>query len=260
VAILTFHHIDERFLPGINNYKPGRLRSLLVFLKQEGFDFVSLHEHYLRSADKRAVALTFDDGYASFYSSAFPILCELEIPATVFIPYGYVGRKAAWDYLCLIRRINHLSAEQIREISRFRVEIGSHGFRHISLAGLSGRLIKLELERSKKGLEELTGKPVRYLSYPFGKFSRAVEESAMGQGYEKGYSLSFFKRSFCGFSMPRFGVYSIDNHLSVLKKTGTGLAAEVEKLKGAVINAYSDGTVILNRLRSYNRSVPINNC
>jgi peptidoglycan/xylan/chitin deacetylase (PgdA/CDA1 family) len=38
-----------------------------------------------------ACAITFDDGYCDVYTRAAPILAELEIPAAVFVPSGFVG-------------------------------------------------------------------------------------------------------------------------------------------------------------------------
>lgn len=45
----------------------------------------------------QAIALTFDDGYASNYSLAFPILKEFGLPATIFVTTGFVdGTVKLW--------------------------------------------------------------------------------------------------------------------------------------------------------------------
>jgi peptidoglycan/xylan/chitin deacetylase (PgdA/CDA1 family) len=50
-----------------------------------------------RSGVKKAVAITFDDGFANNLYRALPILEEYAIPATVFVATEYVGeRKVLW--------------------------------------------------------------------------------------------------------------------------------------------------------------------
>lgn len=53
-----------------------------------------------RSLPARAVHVTFDDGYRDFADVAWPILRELGIPATLFVPTAYPGsasRAFWWD-------------------------------------------------------------------------------------------------------------------------------------------------------------------
>jgi peptidoglycan/xylan/chitin deacetylase (PgdA/CDA1 family) len=56
---------------------------------------------YLRdgSLPEKAVAITFDDGYADNLYTAKPLLEKYEIPATVFICTGYMGKEFWWDEL-----------------------------------------------------------------------------------------------------------------------------------------------------------------
>jgi len=48
---------------------------------------------------QRAIAVTFDDGYADVLGRAKSLLDQYEIPATVFIVSGYLGREFWWDAL-----------------------------------------------------------------------------------------------------------------------------------------------------------------
>ena len=41
--------------------------------------------------EPRAVAITFDDACRSYFETALPILRELGIPSTLFVPVGWIG-------------------------------------------------------------------------------------------------------------------------------------------------------------------------
>ena len=51
------------------------------------------------SLPARAIAVTFDDGYADNFYAAKPLLEKYEIPATIFICTGYMGKEFWWDEL-----------------------------------------------------------------------------------------------------------------------------------------------------------------
>lgn len=53
------------------------------------------------SLPRRAVAVTFDDGYASVFEGAYPLLASAQIPATAFITTGWIDQPHEfwWDAL-----------------------------------------------------------------------------------------------------------------------------------------------------------------
>jgi peptidoglycan/xylan/chitin deacetylase (PgdA/CDA1 family) len=73
------------------------LRRRLDLLRRGGYTILGLKEAYARlhagSLPPRTVVLTFDDGTYDFLSVAWPILCEFDIPATVYWTTYYAQRQ-----------------------------------------------------------------------------------------------------------------------------------------------------------------------
>jgi len=100
--VLAFHRVvreDEiSHLLNPQMYVTKRVfRDLLLFLHRH-YDVVplaDLAEKIKSKAPRRKplCALTFDDGYMDNYTNAFPILREMQMPATIFLTAGLVGTK-----------------------------------------------------------------------------------------------------------------------------------------------------------------------
>ncbi|GAA3401616.1 polysaccharide deacetylase family protein [Paenibacillus hodogayensis] len=88
VAVLMYHHVHDTDVSS-STISSQLLEDQLVYLRQQGYTFLTLQqfEQYMAGADvpDNAVLVTFDDGYESFYSHAYPILDKLEVPATNFV-------------------------------------------------------------------------------------------------------------------------------------------------------------------------------
>ncbi len=85
-----------------------------------------------------------------------------------------------------------LSWSQLREVSDYGVEVGSHTVSHPILANLNEENLKLELEKSKETIENETGEKVVSLAYPVGgfeTFSDGVIDAVKAAGYE--FSVSY---------------------------------------------------------------------
>ena len=250
MPILAFHNCSSNILNGINNYSPNRFEQLLDIIKSENYKFIGLSDYIDAGQKDNHVALTFDDGYESFYHYVYPILKKHSIPATVFMPIDFIGKTNSWDYSGSVFPSRHLKREQIIELSKYNITIASHGMAHRCLTQLSERFLKIELARSKDILEEIIGRKISFISYPFGRFNKKVESIAAEVGYRNGLSLSLIGgREEGNFTLTREAVYAFDTPYSILNKLDKSILNKIETIKGSIMNAYAGGTIFLNNLR-----------
>lgn len=127
---------------------------------------------------ERSVVITFDDGYKNIYQIAYPILRKFNFPATIFLATGYIGTKRILPglehHLKKIGNQNngmnhwlHLSWEEIREMSRDGISLGSHTMTHPKMGALNKKQIEWEITESKRLIEKKTGIRVKHFSYPY---------------------------------------------------------------------------------------------
>ena len=108
VTILCYHRIVANINQAEQETLPGMVTSAETFRRQmklvrDHYEAVSLAEAVAVLRGERndrgsVLALTFDDGYRDFYEQAWPILRELNLPATVFIPTAYIGSGKMLDH------------------------------------------------------------------------------------------------------------------------------------------------------------------
>jgi peptidoglycan/xylan/chitin deacetylase (PgdA/CDA1 family) len=97
-TVVVYHSINEP--PDRYNVSPSSFARQVQFLRDH-FTIVPLRD--IPSAleernDRRLrVAITFDDALADFQQNAYQVLRELQLPATVFVPTGLIGRTNVWD-------------------------------------------------------------------------------------------------------------------------------------------------------------------
>ena len=115
--------------------------------------------------------LSFDDGYADFYTTALPVLRAHDFSAVAYIVSGFVGRPG------------YMNAAQVLEADRSGIEIGAHTVDHADLSRQSADGLRYQLTASKTSLEQLLGHPVLSLCYPSGRFNSTVAAAAENAGY-----------------------------------------------------------------------------
>lgn len=115
--------------------------------------------------------ITFDDGLASDYRFAFPVLRELRLRATFFVVPTLVDTPG------------YVTWAELREMVASGMEVGSHSLTHPFVDGLDAGGIRREFGDSKAIIEDRLGAAVRAASLPRGWAPPAME-SVLGElGY-----------------------------------------------------------------------------
>lgn len=115
--------------------------------------------------------ITFDDGLASDYREAFPVLREVGLRATFFVVPTLVGTAgyATWP--------------ELREMVAVGMEIGSHSLTHPFVDRLSADELRREFGESKRQIEDRLGSAVRSASLPRGWAPPALDPVLRDLGY-----------------------------------------------------------------------------
>lgn len=122
IVVLTYHRIARPGLESNPYYDP------VVSATPEGFrdQMLMLRRHFrvVRATDalelsndgKPVAIVTFDDGYRDNHDAALPILEELGIPATFFIPTGFLEnpRLPWWDHVAHVLKKTQVPLIELR--------------------------------------------------------------------------------------------------------------------------------------------------
>lgn len=139
------------------------------------FELVSLAAGLDRLAagrpERDLVAVTFDDGYREVYTRAWPVLRDLRIPTTAFLPTGFLeGSSPAPIRTGGARRgdaPSPLTWDQVGEMSQTGLfTVGSHSVTHTDFDLISRDRAEDESASSREMLVARTGADVDLFAYP----------------------------------------------------------------------------------------------
>lgn len=195
-TILLYHRVaevnDDPHLLAVGLYK---FEKQLSYIKKH-FTTISLREMSEQLKSKRlkkgSVAITFDDGYADNFINALPILEKLQIPATIFVTAGMIGKTEPffWDKETKTEeRGRSLTENELIELSKNQlIEIGAHTMTHPHLSSLKKEEQEIEILESKRKLESIIKKPILSFAYPFGTKSDFNYDTLKIVGENFGYA------------------------------------------------------------------------
>ena len=185
---LMYHSIvpDETLNTNINMWE------LQISLFKEQIKFATEIKNFriyksdelINKIPKKGLCITFDDGYENNYELVSPILIEKNIPFTIFIITDYIKNN----------KKGYLNESMLKTLSNNSlITIGSHSKNHYDLTKLSEKNLEDELYSSKLYLEDLIGKEVKSMSYPYGKYNDRIKDKVKKIGYKLAFTSDFNK-------------------------------------------------------------------
>ena len=253
LPILAYHKIGTQKELGITWITPSLFEKQIAFLHSEKYQAISPNDlteaiFGTKPLPKKPVMITFDDGYESFYTHAFPILKRYGFTATIFMLTGYVGKRNFWDARLGWKRFKHLSKEQIIDLSMEGFTFGSHGLNHLFLTIQPHKTIQTELQTSKSILEDILQKPVDCFAYPYGNYNSKITQLVKEANYRTAFALTPSTQITNSeiYHLPRMGIYlwdTLKTFNTKLRQTGE-MKFWIECTKNILINRLTYGNLI----------------
>lgn len=228
ISILMYHRVG-RFGP-VSNHRAlfcdhRQFAAQMAYLNYMRYQVLSMDEalNLLRGNQplpRRAVALTFDDGYQDFRDYALPTLARYGFPATVYAIAGDIGQRAHWLTTDGMEAAPLLDAAGLREIQAAGITVGSHARSHSRMAELAPEEQAAQARDSRTLLEDLLGAPVRHFCYPYGSYNAASLAAVEQAGYHSAVTClrATATAAFDPLALPRKAISYGDNLLGYFWK------------------------------------------
>lgn len=189
VPILTYHDIGPQ-AKGRLVIAAKSFEEQMRYLKANGYRVVTLREFHDfltrgRQLPQRAVVVTFDDGYRSFLTHAYPVLKELGFTATLFVYTDYIGRGR-----------NALGWDDLKRLVAEGFQIEGHSKTHSDLRRRKDEpdteyhhRLRAEMETPQRLFRERLGRAADFLAYPYGAVDDDLIPAARDYGFRAGLTV-----------------------------------------------------------------------
>ena len=204
LLILCYHGVslgDEHEWNPTLYISARTLARRLDALRRLGCTVLSLPEAvdrlYEKSLPKRAVVLTFDDGYYDFKAKALPLLEARSYPATVYVATerwtddsgiadlrkSYLSwRSERGGVSCPARALSVMTQSEVGDIAARGVAIEMHTHRHRLSRDVDG--LRRDLWVNRDLIASTTGRIPRHLCYPDGIYHTSQLQHLRANGVE----------------------------------------------------------------------------
>lgn len=191
----------------------------------------------------RAVAVTFDDGYADNLELAGPVCRRLGISPAIFLAVGHIDSGEPLGWRPETREANRpLSWDQVRVLAEQGWTIGSHTSAHRDLVAAPQDALTEELAASRARIGEMLGRAGDLLSYPYGRHDARVRDAVAAAGYDAAFTLPNGREYHDHLlAVPRIGVFRSDSPaLFRLKASGLLLGVKLRFRRPRAVEGSAD--------------------
>lgn len=231
-SILMYHMISEPLSRNEEKYAcpTERFRSHMRFLREKKYNIVTLDEIHDfittgKSLPDKAVSITLDDGFKDNFDNAFPVLLEMDIPATIFLATGTLGNTNIWMENRGFSKRPMLTWDMVRSMNNSIITFGAHTVSHANLSKLDKNDAQKEVGESKRMIEHHLGVPVKYFAYPYGLFTGETPNIISDAGFKLACSTrsGFNNKDTNPFLLRRIEVYGNDSVWKLSQKLTYGM-------------------------------------
>lgn len=246
VSILGYHDFSETAPETAMRIRTSKFRKQMEVIRQLGIAVIPMADFTAwkrgeKQIPEKSIVITFDDGWKSVYTDAFPILKEFGYPYTLFLYKNYVdgGGKA-------------LTIPMIEEMIANGATIGSHSVSHPYPVAVKNQrkkgpdaydaYLRKEMGESKRFLEAKLNTTVATYAYPGGFYT----EEMLPLGLEFGYHHLFtvlpgkVKLSLPDSALPRYiilGNYDKIFELATNFRDGQGSGSTLAEASAGLIQS-----------------------
>lgn len=188
IPVLCFHHINK-LIKGTELYTVSATEFAqdLKMLHDSGYHAIlpdRLYEYYTngRPLPSKPFIITFDDTRLEHFTIAAPEMEKYNYKGVFFIMTISIGKPG------------YMTSEQIKKLSDSGHVIGCHTWDHHNVKEFHGEDWNIQIDQPMAKLEQITGKPIVYLSYPFGGWNDSAVYEVKKRGFKAAFQLNGMHR------------------------------------------------------------------
>ncbi len=168
----------------------NRFVEQMDFLKENNYNIITLDQliafiNYKEVIPPRAVVITFDKGWRSFYKIAWPLLKKYNFPATLFLHTDFIGNKEGLSW----KELNQMSKEgldlqcQTKSLRNLIKNKKGDSFKSYF------KTLQKEVMDARSIINIRLGIQCKYIAYPYGKTDNLVVAMLQKLGISAGLTL-----------------------------------------------------------------------